>query len=184
MTQLNYDSMGKEALRDEMRSRELSYSKLNNDGMRAALRANDADMQSVMDDEDSFEMSTEELAAQAGRQSSVVINEDDWAATCERNDIAGQRAEPAAPAPAAKPAAPRTRKGVTIEKNREEKNGVKRPSLGGVCREVWDFCDATPTPTAKAVREQALVAGWNPNNAAIEFYQWRKFNGISGRVSK
>jgi hypothetical protein len=85
--------------------------------------------------------------------------------------------------PAPKPA-PRTRKGVTIEKNREEKNGVKRPSLGGVCREVWDFCDATPTPTAKAVREQALVAGWNPNNAAIEFYQWRKFNGISGRTAK
>jgi hypothetical protein len=25
---------------------------------------------------------------------------------------------------------------------------------------------------------------WNPNNAMIEYYQWRKFNGITGRAKK
>lgn len=75
--------------------------------------------------------------------------------------------------------------GLTIEKNREERNGVKRPSAGGKCRAVWDALDrdveAGQQPDAKRVKELADANGWNPNNAAIEFYQWRKFNGINGR---
>ena len=31
--------------------------------------------------------------------------------------------------------------------------------------------------------ESAIAEGWNPNNASIEYYQWRKYNGISGRVA-
>lgn len=81
-----------------------------------------------------------------------------------------------------------TGKGLTIEKGREERNGVKRPSEGGSCRSVWDFLDgvvaAGNTPTIGLVKEEAESAGWNVNNASIEFYQWRKFNGIRGRQSK
>jgi hypothetical protein len=76
--------------------------------------------------------------------------------------------------------------GLKIEKNREERNGVKRPSVGGKCRVIWDFLDAVyqggkVMPTSAMVKEAAENNGWNPNNASIEFYQWRKFNGISGR---
>lgn len=76
--------------------------------------------------------------------------------------------------------------GIKIEKNREERNGVKRPSLGGACRAIWDACDAYQAaegkaPSVKAVKEMAEVKGWNPNNASIEYYLWRKFNGIRGR---
>ena len=91
--------------------------------------------------------------------------------------------EPAAPAPKAEPKTT----GLIIEKNRPEQNGVKRPSAGGLCRAVWDACWAhqeitgTP-PTAKEVKAIAETNGWNPNNASIEYYQWRKFNGITGRV--
>ena len=91
--------------------------------------------------------------------------------------------EPAAPAPKAEPKTT----GLIIEKNRPEQNGVKRPSAGGLCRAVWDACWAhqeitgTP-PTAKEVKAIAETNGWNTNNASIEYYQWRKFNGISGRV--
>ena len=65
-------------------------------------------------------------------------------------------------------------------------NGVKRPSEGGACRAVWDWCWAqekadASAPTSKTVKAQAEVAGWNTNNAMIEFYNWRKYNGISGR---
>lgn len=78
--------------------------------------------------------------------------------------------------------------GRKIEKNRAEQHGVKRPSEGGMCRAVWDYCDALHTaeyvPTAKDVKAQAEAAGWNPNNASIEYYQWRKFNGIRGRLAK
>ena len=92
--------------------------------------------------------------------------------------------EPAAPAPKAEPKTT----GLIIEKNRPEQNGVKRPSAGGLCRAVWDACwahqEATGLPpTAKEVKALAEANGWNPNNASIEYYQWRKFNGISGRIA-
>jgi hypothetical protein len=173
MEEMNYDKMGKEALRAECRDREISYSKLNNDGMRAALRADDAahDDFANGDGVEQFEMTQTELDAQVGR---VELSNDD------QQQIAAEAAD-------RKPVAPRTRKGVTIEKDREERNGVKRPSKGGVCREVWDYLDTfrdtgPRMPTAKDVREEAPRYKWNSNNAMIEFYQWRKFNGITGRA--
>lgn len=85
--------------------------------------------------------------------------------------------------------APKREKGVgiKIEKEREERNGVKRPSAGGVCRAVWDWCDnfvskTSNPPSAAQVKAAAEPHGWNPNNASIEYYQWRKFMGIRGRV--
>lgn len=92
---------------------------------------------------------------------------------------------PAQPAPKAEPKTT----GLIIEKNRPEQNGVKRPSAGGLCRAVWDACWAHQEttglpPTAKEVKGLAETNGWNPNNASIEYYQWRKFNGITGRVAK
>jgi hypothetical protein len=223
MVVLNYDTMGKEALRKEMRDRELSYGKLNNDGMRAALRTNDAEIAAAMPTEDEFEMTQEELSKQTVRPQS----DDPAEGNCPScgihlsNGLLGPDDEAIGPggrsynppktlwetgqlnhqfhcmgcghnwgevrAPYAAPVrAPRTRKGVSIEKDREERNGVKRPSLGGVCREVWDWLDERrakvgQVPTAKEVREASPAAGWNPNNAMIEFYQWRKFNGITGR---
>jgi hypothetical protein len=83
------------------------------------------------------------------------------------------------------PAPVATGTGLKIEKGREERNGIKRPSIGGACRAVWDALDAMvaegKSPTAKDVKAMAPVRGWNVNNASIEFYQWRKFNGIVGR---
>ena len=91
------------------------------------------------------------------------------------------------PAPPAPKEAPKTT-GLIIEKDRPEQNGVKRPSAGGLCRAVWDACWAHQEttglpPTAKEVKALAEANGWNPNNASIEYYQWRKFNGISGRIA-
>jgi hypothetical protein len=181
MTELNYDKMGKEALRQEMRDRELSYSKMDNAKMREALRANDADLAAIYADEDSFEATVTELASQTVRQdiqaAKVELTADDkQAIASEARDRKTQ------PAPRA------SRAGLKIETNREERNGVKRPSAGGVCREVWDWLDAkvardgAASATAKEVRMAADQANWNPNNAMIEFYQWRKFNGITGRA--
>lgn len=66
---------------------------------------------------------------------------------------------------------------------REERNGVKRPRAGGLCAAVWAWLDAHPGATVKEVREVSPEHGWNLSNSQIEFYQWRKFNGISGRAT-
>lgn len=97
--------------------------------------------------------------------------------------IAAIEAEVAPPTPAAALA---TGTGLKIEKDRDEQNGIKRPSIGGKCRAIWDALDvhAETTgddPTAKDVKAMAADHGWNPNNASIEFYQWRKFNGVNSK---
>lgn len=80
------------------------------------------------------------------------------------------------------------RGGYKVEKDRPKQNGVVRPSKDGKCRQVWDKCDELQeqnggvAPTAKEMREVSEGMGWNINNTMIEFYQWRKFNGINGRA--
>ncbi len=118
---------------------------------------------------DDFTMSKEELAAQTGRKQG------------EEYAVTDGKVDTSAPAPATT-----TGNGLKIEKDREERNGIKRPSIGGKCRSIWDALDAHAEstgddPTAKDVKEMAAAHGWNPNNASIEYYQWRKFNGIKGR---
>lgn len=76
--------------------------------------------------------------------------------------------------------------GIKIEKDRPEQNGIVRPSVGGKCRAIWDACDtlyATKgrVPMPKEMKDLAKGWGWNENNAVIEMYQWRKFNGYTGR---
>lgn len=94
------------------------------------------------------------------------------------------------PAPSATRSTPAPRTAYTIEKDRPEQNGIKRPSAGGLCRAVWDAMDEQraanngDTPSTQQVRDLALMHNWNPNNAMIEYYQWRKYNGITGRAKK
>lgn len=61
---------------------------------------------------------------------------------------------------------------------REERNGVKRPGPGK-CLEVWEYLDANGDMQAKDLKPIAETKGWNRNNALIELYQWRKFNGVT-----
>lgn len=76
-------------------------------------------------------------------------------------------------------------KGIKIEKDRQEQNGITKPSIGGKCRAIWDACDleyaSNNVPAVKRIKEIAVENGWNVNNAVIEYYQWRKFHGLTGR---
>jgi len=79
-----------------------------------------------------------------------------------------------------------TGKGLKIQKDREERNGIKRPSEGGKCAAVWNKCDelyeATGmVPTPKALKGWAEEHSHNFNNASIELYRWRNFMGFKGR---
>lgn len=88
----------------------------------------------------------------------------------------------AEPKPAKAPRAPSgTSNGLKIEANREERNGVKRPSIGGKCRGIWDMLDGIgPDATAKQARE-AGAGKFDKTTIMVQFYRWRKFNGIEGR---
>jgi hypothetical protein len=74
--------------------------------------------------------------------------------------------------------------GLKIQKDRAERNGIRRPSEGGKCAAVWEFCDAYyaangNSPMPKNMKKWAEDFNFNSNNAVIEMYQWRKFVGIS-----
>lgn len=79
--------------------------------------------------------------------------------------------------------------GLRIEKDREERNGITRPSVGGICRGIWDACDAMRaatlgSPTVREIKEHATLKGWNLTTTTIQFYQWRAFHGIESRRAK
>lgn len=179
----NFNEMGKVELRQACKEAGIkNYGKMNNDGMRAALEAHYAESvqeQAVAQTEPETVVTEAEAAAEQAIENSAPSG---LAAMVQQ--IIGvkpeKQEERTAPA-----SAKSTSTGLKIEKNREERNGIKRPSVGGTCRAVWDAMDAMvesgKQPTAKDVKALAEERGWNPNNASIEFYQWRKFHGIRGR---
>ena len=170
---INFNEMGKVELRQACKEAGIkNYGKMNNDGMRAALEAHYADAKEA----------EEAVVTEEVREEAPVSAPSGLATMVQQMLGANQKKEEERSAPAA---AKRTSSGLKIEKAREERNGIKKPSVGGQCRAVWDALDdmvaAGTQPTAKQVKALAEERGWNPNNASIEFYQWRKFNGIRGR---
>lgn len=94
----------------------------------------------------------------------------------------------------ARKAATRTTKnpgGYHIEKKRETRNGVTRYSDGTLGAKVWAILDkvAAKLPggikdlTAQMAKDACVPEGINPTQAGIEFYCWRRFNGIRGRIN-
>ena len=65
-------------------------------------------------------------------------------------------------------------------------NGIKAPMRAGKCMLVWQTCEelykATgKVPTLKEVMAHEALAGANATNTQIEFYRWRKFEGLNGK---
>lgn len=81
-----------------------------------------------------------------------------------------------------------------IEKNRPESNGVKRPSAGTICAQVWDIAasmsnisesgrdNSGSTPTLSQVVKAAESVGINKFTARTQYARWRVFHGITGRI--
>ena len=195
-TASKFDAMGKEALRTACREAGISYGKLNNDGMRAALVAHYAQSEEVAEQ---VEAEEEEVAPTRPNLFASLLNPQPIPEAMRSAPSYvvrdGKRAE-AAPAKGkseprartekpASPAAPRvSRKGYTIQKEREERNGVKRPSEGTICGAVWAEFDKNPEIKAGELAALADANGWNRTNVSCEFYAWRKFMGIKGRAAK
>lgn len=68
----------------------------------------------------------------------------------------------------------------------EVKNGIKAPLREGKCKHVWQTCQAMfeatgKVPTLKELNAHEAMQGTNLTNNQIEFYRWRKFNGLNGK---
>lgn len=190
----DFAAMGKEALRQAMRDAGLSYAKLNNDGMRAALVAHHAP---AAEAEAEVEAAASPSAAPAVNVFASMFAPAPAVQQTGAMYVDGKKVDPAAPAtkeerkPRARiekapaPVVPRpSLKGMKVQKEREVRNGVKRHSEGTVCDNIWLAFDANPAIKAGELQALADANGWNRTNVACEFYAWRKFNGISGRAAK
>lgn len=198
-TASKFDAMNLEALRTAMRVAGISYSKLDNAGMRAALVAH-YDKAEPAAEEVEAEEELEARSTSNGMSLAQILGVAPIPERPAHNGqvtrvVNGKKVDPNAPKakgeprtrsdkPAA-PVVPRvSRKGYTIQKEREERNGVKRPSEGTVCGNVWAEFDKNPEIKAGELATLADANGWNRTNVSCEFYAWRKFMGIKGRAAK
>jgi hypothetical protein len=65
---------------------------------------------------------------------------------------------------------------------------VKRPGDNTLCGAIWKFLDENsqsglPCPVSKA-KQEAEKQSWDSTTIVVQYYRWRKFNGISGRQVK
>ena len=76
--------------------------------------------------------------------------------------------------------------GKTIEPNREEQNGLKRPSKGSTCALIWDTCDRITSEQGSHCTSAQLFAAQNGLNECTlrtQYARWRQFHGITGRLA-
>ena len=75
--------------------------------------------------------------------------------------------------------------GKTVEQNRPEQNGLKRPSAGSTCAIIWDTCDRITSETKHTCTSAELfnaLQGYNECTLRTQYARWRQFNGITGRL--
>ena len=193
-TPMTYATMNKADLRAACKAAGISYAKLTNDGMRAALTLREqwdaAEDQRLVD---TYGFAC--CPACSVHLSNGVLQDGDETGEGKGRKIrlthqfecmgCGHGFGPEVQRSERKPVAnPGT--GLKREANRPKQNGVTRPSAGGKCAAVWEALDAMVAagvqPNSKLVRELADAKGWNVNNAQCELSAWRKFNGLSAKV--
>uniref|UniRef100_A0AAU7B8W5 Uncharacterized protein n=1 Tax=Pseudomonas phage BL5 TaxID=3109218 RepID=A0AAU7B8W5_9VIRU len=63
-----------------------------------------------------------------------------------------------------------------------------RPRAGGRCAAVWEELDRLraedDVPMLSDIMKVGRQRKWNENNTRVEYYQWRKFHGIRGRIGR
>lgn len=154
-------TQNKAQLRDLCRDNGISYNGLNVDGMRVAL-----------------------AIVEVGEQVAEVVQPTDVVPT-ELRDAPAPVEAPVVVAPAelppVAPAAPKAAKERKIQANRPERNGVKRPSEGTICAQIWAHCDKVLDETGTHIAAQALreaLPALDGTTKTVQYYRWRKFNGI------
>ena len=90
-----------------------------------------------------------------------------------------------APSAPVAPKATPEKTGKTIEANRVEQNGLKRPSTGSTCALIWAACDRITSEKGSTCTSGELFAACNGLNECTlrtQYARWRQFNGVTGRL--
>ena len=66
---------------------------------------------------------------------------------------------------------------------RLEQNGIKMPSAGTTCRQIWDLCNSLSTAKGGCISKSELFEGSkeleiNPFTLATQHYRWSKFYNV------
>lgn len=159
-----FDSMGKEELRKACKAASIAYGKLNNDGMRAALKSKEAPAAAPAP---APKVQTPEVKSQPAP-----------AAQTEAPKVDGPRATTVGTVVESK--------SLKIEKGRPSANGVTKPSVGSICRAVWDALDAKRAelkaiPSFENVRDLMKSNNWQRNTAFTQFQRWKQYHGVMPR---
>lgn len=98
------------------------------------------------------------------------------------------KAAAAAEAKAAKEQAKADAKAAREANRQPEQNGIRRPGPEGMCGQVWGLADSLSQQLGQAVPianllEAGVAAGLNPSNIRTEYARWKKFHGLSGRIT-
>ena len=83
------------------------------------------------------------------------------------------------------PKKPAEKTGKSVEQNRPEQNGLKRPSKGSICAIIWDTCDRITSEQGSHCTSAELfnsLQGYNECTLRTQYARWRQFNGITGRL--
>lgn len=69
-----------------------------------------------------------------------------------------------------------------------EQNGIRRPGPDGLCGQVWTLADSLSASLGQAVPianllEAGVAQGLNPSNIRTEYARWKKFHGLTGRIT-
>ena len=161
------ESKNKAELRELCRENGIGYNGMNNEGMRAALLTVPGAEQPA-----TVEVQNPQPLVDAG-----VLQE----GSSQLEAPAPQPVElPPVMQPPVTPAAP-VRK---IQAGRPERNGVKRPSEGTICAQIWAWCDREHDTNGKVSAKdlRAALSTLDNTTCTVQFYRWRKFNGIQGRA--
>lgn len=173
----SFAEMGKEELRAACRTAGISYGKLNNDGMRGALTAKQAEqgIGPVGSDGRPRPVTDAQKAIIKEFPEAIkhVIVETPVVDAGPREKVTGTVVKP---------------KSLKIEKGREKQYGVSRPSVGSICRAIWDQLDAKRAaakvvPTFGDLRDLMKQYGWSKNTAMTQFQRWKQFNGVMPRTA-
>lgn len=148
-----FNEMGKTELRAACKAAGIAYGKLNNDGMRAALIAKFP--------ETKVQTPEVQQPAPAAQKTEEVV------APGPRPKVAGEVVQG---------------KSLKIEKGRPSQNGITKPSVGSICRAIWDALDEKESiPSFEDVRQLMVKHSWSRNTAFTQFQRWKQFHGVMPR---